>query len=384
MKKLLSLILPLVVIGGALFAAKVMIDNRKEPPRSETVDPTPVVKTLIIKPQRVDPKIEAYGEVTAHREVVIQAQVTGLTVGIDDRLIVGGRFQTGEELIRIQPIDFKLMVDQREADQVQASVQLEQEKGRQLVAKREWAMLGDKQPKDEASRRLALRAPQLRQAEFALKAADSALERAKLDLARTVIRAPFNATVISESAEMGQLVSALGQVCRLVCTDDFYVIAAVPLRLARDIRALEEDGDGATVRVHLGDGRFRDGRVIRFLADLEANSRMARVVVEVKDPLALEESNKGKGKLFIGSFVKVEIEVPTVEQAIRLPRAHARAGDTVWVLNDGKLQIRKLQIRYRETDHLVVGGGLQEGEQLIVSSLPVATDGMEVRVEAEE
>jgi len=27
---------------------------------------------------------------------------------------------------------------------------------------------------------------------------------------------------------------------------------------------------------------------------------------------------------------------------------------------------------------------LQEGEQLIVSSLPVATDGMEVRVEAEE
>ena len=67
---------------------------------------------------------------------------------------------------------------------------------------------------------------------------------------------------------------------------------------------------------------MREGTVIRFLSDLESNSRMARVVVEVKDPLALEDANAGLEKLFLGSFVKLEIELPTLQDAIRVPRTY--------------------------------------------------------------
>ena len=169
--------------------------------RSEQDSVTPLVQVLTVKSHEVTPVLEAFGEVRAHREVQIQAQVSGITTVIDDRLIVGGIFKSGEELMRIQPIDFELAVDQREADLALARMQHELELGRQEVAKREWQLLGDKQPVEASRKRLALRVPQLRQAEIALTAAESALQRAQLDLDRTIIRSPFNASVLSENAE---------------------------------------------------------------------------------------------------------------------------------------------------------------------------------------
>ena len=373
--------MPTVVISVSLGLAMVMIDQRKEPLRLEQGAGIPLVQVVTIKSQKVTPILQAYGEVNPHREVQIQAQVSGITTLIDDRLIVGGIFKSGEELMRIQPIDFELAVDQREADLARARMQHALELGRQEVAKREWQLLGDKQPVEASRKRLALRVPQLRQAEITLTAAESALQRAQLDLDRTIIRSPFNASVLSENAEKGQLITATGNICRLVCTDDYYVITSLPQNMAKHIRTLEDHGISAKARIHTPGSEMREGTVIRFLSDLESNSRMARVVVEVKDPLALEDANAGREKLFLGSFVKLEIELPTLQDAIRLPRTHVRSGDTVWVWKDEQLEIRKLAIRHRESEDLIITKGLVDGDQIITSSLPVATPGMRVRLE---
>lgn len=359
----------------------VMIDQREEPLRLEQGAGIPLVQVVTIKSQKVTPILQAYGEVNPHREVQIQAQVSGITTVIDDRLIVGGIFKSGEELMRIQPIDFEFAVDQREADLARARMQHALELGRQEVAKREWQLLGDKQPVEASRKRLALRVPQLRQAEIALTAAESTLQRAQLDLDRTIIRSPFNASVLSENAEKGQLITATGNICRLVCTDDYYVITSLPQNMAKHIRTLEDHGISAKARIHTSGSEMREGTVIRFLSDLESNSRMARVVVEVKDPLALEDANAGREKLFLGSFVKLKIELPTLQDAIRLPRTHVRSGDTVWVWKDEQLEIRKLAIRHRESEDLIITKGLVDGDQIITSSLPVATPGMRVRLE---
>lgn len=375
------MLLPILVLVAGAIGAMILINSRKEPPRSEGIDPTPVVTVVTVQAETVRPSLEVYGEVTPNRQAVIQAQVSGVTVSISERLTIGGLFNEGEELLRIEPIDYELAVDQRSSELARAKTEYEQEQGRQVVARREWEFLGEKQPVDEVSKRLALRQPQLQQAETTVRAAQSALKRAKLDLERTVIRAPFNTAIVSESAEVGQLVTAGSQICRIVCTDDFHIVAAIPLRLARDIETVEDHRQGAKVSIYINGGAVRTGRVLRVLPDLENDSRMVRFVVEVKDPLALEAENQGLEKLFIESYLRMEIEAPDVENAIRLPRAFARAEDTVWVFKDGKLEIRDLEIRFRETDHLVVTGGLEDGDQVVISSLPVVTQGMAVRLE---
>ncbi|MCH6256336.1 efflux RND transporter periplasmic adaptor subunit [Puniceicoccaceae bacterium K14] len=383
-KKVIPLLIPLLIIASGLIAAKIIIESREEPSRSIAADSTPVVTVATVRAESIQPKIEAYGHVTPHREAEIQAQLSGVTIAIDNRLVIGGQFQSEDELLRIQPVDFEIAVNQREAELAKARTELEQEQGRQVIAKREWEFLGLKQPVDEISKRLALREPQLKQAQIALKAAESSLKQAQINLERTVIRSPFNATVISESAEKGQLVAAGEQICRLVCTDQFYVIASVPLWLVPDISTTEEDGEGTIARIYINDTPTRKGRVIRFLPNLEAKSRMARLVVAVDDPLALQDENKGRGKLFIDSYVRLKIDGPEITDAIRLPRAYVRANDTAWVIKDSKLEIRPLEIRYREAEHLIVTGGLQSGDRIITSSLSVVTHGMALRMEDSE
>ena len=79
--------------------------------------------------------------------------------------------------------------------------------------------------------------------------------------------------------------------------------------------------------------------------------------------------------------MKLEIELPTLQDAIRVPRTYVRSGDTVWVWKDEQLEIRNLAIRHRESEDLIITKGLVDGDQVITSSLPVATPGMRVRRE---
>ena len=378
--KIKVLAIPITILVVSIAISVFMFKLRDQTVRTKREPTTPSVQVITVKSQDVTPALEVFGEVRAHREVQIQAQVTGIATWINDRLIVGGNFRTGEELIRIQAIDFELAVDQREADLALARTQYEQEIGRQEIAKREWQLLEGKQTVENHLKRLALRQPQLRQAEISLKAAESALQLAQLDLDRTIIRAPFNSSILVENAEQGQLITTSGNICRMVCTDDFYIIASLPQALAKNIRTLDDHGISAKALVHTQNSDKREGTIIRFLADLELDTRMVRIVVKVKDPLALEAVNTGREKLFLGSFVKLEIQLPTVKNAIRIPRNHIRAGDTVWVSKEEMLEVRKLKISHREAEDLIITEGLIDGDKVITTSLQVATPGMRVSI----
>ena len=142
----------------------------------------------------------------------------------------------------------------------------------------------------------------------------------------------------------------------------------------------DSHGISAKALVHTQNSDKREGTIIRFLPDLELDTRMVRIVVKVKDPLALEAVNTGREKLFLGSFVKLEIQLPTVKNAIRIPRNLIRAGDTVWVSKEEILEVRKLKISHREPEDLIITEGLIDGDKVITTSLQVATPGMRVRI----
>jgi multidrug resistance efflux pump len=77
---------------------------------------------------------------------------------------------------------------------------LDVERGRGVVARREWERFADLLEtvgEDQRSAALALREPQLLRAEAAVAAAANAVEDARLQLSRVELRAPFDAVVLS-------------------------------------------------------------------------------------------------------------------------------------------------------------------------------------------
>ncbi len=103
----------------------------------------------------------------------------------------------------------------------QARFEREVESGRQVIAKREWDELQSDLDMEDVNRSLVLREPHLRRAEALMEKATNDIEVAELQLSRTVIKAPFNAMVVEESVEVGQLVSPSSEICELVGTDEF-------------------------------------------------------------------------------------------------------------------------------------------------------------------
>jgi hypothetical protein len=117
------------------------------------------------------------------------------------------------------------------------------------------------------------------------------------------------------------------------------------------------------------------------LGALETEGRMARILVEVQDPLGLNSAGNNQLPLLIGEYVRIEIEGRRLQNVYRIPRAALRDDANLWIVsNDGKLDIRKVDIVWRDTQTVLLREGLEPDERLIVSDLPSPIKGMPVQV----
>ena len=66
---------------------------------------------------------------------------------------------------------------------------------------------------------------------------------------------------------------------------------------------------------------------------------------------------------------------------IELPVRALRDENTVWVVENGLLQIRKVEIVHLEGDYFYVSNGLKHGDEVVTSPLKGAADGMKVSLQ---
>lgn len=374
--------LAIVALGVAAGIGFVSTAPRTEP--EETSEGRRVVQVIERAPADHAIAVTAFGTVVPAREVVMKPEVRGRVVRHHPALVPGGRVTEGEELIGIDPADYELALTAAEAVRAEAEFELEVEKGRQVVASREWRLLEKELPDDEVNRGLVLREPHLRRTEAMIRKAENDIAQARLDLARTSVKVPFNAMVLRESVEVGQLVETGSEICTLVGTDEVWVQAALPVADLRWIRLPGPGREGARARVFLDAGGADplawDGEVDRLLTDLEPTGRMARVLVRVPDPFGLGEAEIGT-PLLIGNYVRVEIEAGVLEGALEIPRLALREGDRIWTVDaDGVVDVRAAEILWPLKDSVLVRNVLEPGDRIVVAGLRVAVPGTRVEV----
>ena len=383
--RVLKAILPLVMLAVGAYAANRFIETRPTAPRSPAAVQSTPVEVVVAATTSRRATVTAMGTVVAAQSLTLYPEVTGRLVEQSAQLVPGGRFRTGDVIARIEPRDYELDVEQAEASVEQAQFELEVERGRQVIARREWSLI-DPQVADQApSQDLALRKPHLRNAEANLAAARSRLELAKIRLDRTTILAPFNALVDEEFVDIGQLVTPQTRLATLVGTDEFWVRVTLPVDRLRFIAVPKTFGPGgAPARViHTPgpDARIeRDGRVLGLQGGLDPVGRMAQLLVGVQDPLALDSDDCPP--LLLGAYVTVDIQGAALDDVCILPRAALREGDRVWTV-DGRdrLEVRRVTTAWRDEETIWISQGVAAGDRVIVSRLATPVPGLLVHVQ---
>lgn len=380
-----EIILAGALIAGATLIAFLLIVSRKEPERTQPKEPVTPVRTFVARQASEQLRLRVYGTVQEHRRLSLGPEVGGRVVEQSEKLFVGGLFEEGELLLRVDPRDYETVIEQEEAAVARAEFDLKQERGRQIVARREWELLDPELTSTELGRELALREPQVAEKQAALEAAQGRLEKARLDLARTELRAPFAAQVLEESVELGQIVNPATPIVSLVGTSEFRVQLSVPVSRLPWLKLPTDSEPGARVWViqDLGDKQQveREGRIVRLLADLEPQGRMARVLVSVKDPLGLHSEQLRASPLLLGAYVRAIVEGPIVENVFRIPRSALREGGELWVRKaDDSLELRHVRPLFSYENEILLSEGLEDGDEVILSSIPLPVPGMKLTV----
>jgi multidrug efflux pump subunit AcrA (membrane-fusion protein) len=210
------------------------------------------------------------------------------------------------------------------------------------------------------------------------------VDQAKLALERTTIVAPFNAMVVSESAEIGQIASSGTTLGILVGTDQYWVAIGVPLE---DVPSLVNADDDRPAKVTLATGSGEiveyDGVVIGLTGSVDSAGRLARVLITVPSPL--EQSATRGVPLLLDSYVQVRLTGPLVRGVRELPRSVIREGNRVWIAPaDNRLVIRDIEVVGGTDVAILAKVELASGEAIISSPISAVAPGMLIQREAVE
>ncbi|WP_372722187.1 efflux RND transporter periplasmic adaptor subunit [Novipirellula sp.] len=362
-------------------AAAIVVINRTEPTAKQikaTRKSAALVEAMTVKRGTFSPTLRVLGTVQAAQEIVLSPRVSGQVVEVSPQFLPGGRVRKGDLLLRIDPADYEnaLSIQESELEQTEASLKIEE--GRQSLAQKELRLLEG--TIDDTNRELVLRAPQIASIRAEVNAAKAAVERAKLDLARSSVFAPFDAQVISRSVNVGSQVSPGDELARLVGIDEYWVSAALPVRSLRWVQFATSEQPGSNVTLLNPDawplGTQKQARVARMIGTVDERTRLAQVLVTVPDPLG---ETSDTPPLILQSLIEVQIEGRAMKDVVRLDRRYVREGDTVWVMQEGQLQIRDTEVLFRDAEYAYIGEGLQSGDEVVTTTLATVAEGVGLR-----
>ena len=349
MQKALRLLFPIGVLILGWIGFGLLSKKEKAPPRE--VAPPRVIKTQVIDLKRQDFQtvIFTQGVVRAHNEATLTSQVGGKVQHIAPGLQDGAFFEAGDVLLEIDPEDLSSAIIAAEADLARSEAAHAQELARGKQAKLNWEDLGYTDEPNE----LVLRLPQLRETQANVDAAKAALQRAKRDLERAQVRAPFDGRVLERMVTIGQSVTPSTELATIFNTDFVEVRLPIASRQLESLK-LPESQEEPPVSVRLSDALTEgstatwDGQIIGTEGALDPNSRELFAIARVADPFS-RKSGDDKAPLRVGQPVRAAIDGKVLENVFVVPRSAIRQLNRIALIEphaeeEGKLVLRRVEI----------------------------------------
>jgi len=347
----------------------------KPPPETRDIpNVEPLVSVLPLIESSVSFRIASQGTVRPRTETIVSAEVAGSIVSISPKFIAGGVFENGEELLRIDPTNYSVAVDQAKALLTQR--QIEHDGALKLRTQ------GYRAESEYAS------------AVAALAAARAGLVKAERNLERTHITLPYDGMVKTKEADLGQYVSPGTRLGVTFATD----YAEVRLPLTDQDLAFIDLPDAAAVRgsgaapgplvdlsaVQKGRLAHWKAQIVRTEGVVDERNRVTYAVARIADPYQLKSDEGDESPLPIGTFVAADIEGATIDNVIRVPRGALRGNNQLMFIDgDNRLRIRNVEIVRADADYAYLRGGSIIGDRIITTTLESPINGMKVRTSDE-
>jgi RND family efflux transporter MFP subunit len=332
--------------------------------------------------------LNASGYIVAQRKAAVASKVTGRLVAL--MVEEGSKIKQGDVIARMENIDVSAVRDQTAANLNTARATLEQVRADRDNAQKEYERYKQLIAKDYVSRsdydvvetRYRRAVEGVKASEAVVHAGEAALKNAEAGLDYTLIRAPFDAVVLTKNADIGDIVTPIGAAAN----------AKAAVVTIADMNSLQVEVDVSetsitTIRVGqpcdiqldaLPDTRFR-GEVYAIVPTVDRSK--ATVLVKVrfldKDRRMLPDMS---AKV---SFLPRKLAPEEIKPRLAAARSALidRNGRTVAYLLEGN-RVRETPVRVGATfgDMVEILSGLKAGDRVVVTPPKGLKDGSRIKV----
>ncbi|NBD95824.1 MAG: efflux RND transporter periplasmic adaptor subunit [Gammaproteobacteria bacterium] len=320
----------------------------------------PVVSVVPVESDRVSPTLMVTGTVQSRFDSSVSAGIAGSLTWVAEP---GTRVARGEPVARLDGRPFELAVRELEARLKKKQIEirrLEQDLDRYRRLQEQQSISAREVDSLEADLGMARSDAELLEVE---------VDRARDDLAKTRIVAPFDGMVTQRLQQQGESVSATQPVAQLVSTDSLEIRFHGPLAHSELPAAV------GALRVHWGSGS-------------------AEMSVRATVPVSDEQSQSFVGyltvptdmasRLRIGQLISVAVPTALPSEQFIVPRDALVLGERqirVFVLDaDGKALAIPVEVGADHGDFVAVEGSLTAGQQVIVRGAESIRSGDQVTV----
>ncbi|MGI9202928.1 MAG: efflux RND transporter periplasmic adaptor subunit [Woeseiaceae bacterium] len=381
-------LIPLGIFGTLILLAVVIKMNPPEAPqRGNFGGPQMVVETTTVEMQNYQVQLQSYGNVQPRTQSMLVAQVSGQIVSVNENVRDGGFFERGDVLGQIDPRDYEADVSISEAALADARQALAEAQALSNQAHEDWERLGNTGDAPD----LVLRVPQLEAARARVSSAESALQKANLDLERTRIVAPFSGRILRKLVDVGQVVSPNTQLAEIYATD--VVEIRLPIRnrdlgfidLPESFRFADTEGvsnTAVTIHSDLIGNESWEAQLVRTEGAIDATARQLHVIAQIDDPFG--PANVGRSPLKIGQYVTAEIAGSDLSDVLVIPNSAIYQGSYVYTVEDDLLRRKNVVIAWQNDSDAIISEGLKHGDQLVTTALGQVTSGLRVAIAGAE
>jgi multidrug efflux pump subunit AcrA (membrane-fusion protein) len=181
-----------------------------------------------------------------------------------------------------------------------------------------------------------------------------AIKQDEKKLSRYSLYAPFNGTFINVNYEIGSYVSAGSQIAEMIETTELEI--EVPVRNLQSTWI--KVGDKVKVYPE-GNSKPKTGSVVRKSAYIDETTQSRSIFVKVPD---------SSGELVSGQYLDIEFPGQLIKSAMEMPRAGVFNTNEVFVVINGELKKKQINI-LKWNESTLIFDGLEEGLFVVTEAL---------------